>query len=192
MSNHVCYFKGTTETNWHVENFCMDIWSWFQKSPARQEDFENIVDELNDAIEKSMLYFSSTRWVLLGKVIDRGLVSNKTPRISPSNVSLYLEQYHALREHFLVYLPSKQQQKIQKNSRHGDIKGVLMSNISKIRLNFILFLCQSIFDRFLTWFQKEEPYLFICFMMNYVIYIVLFYYLFYHLNTSDQYTAVLC
>jgi hypothetical protein len=170
----------------------MDIWSWFQKSPARQEDFENIVDELNDAIEKSMLYFSSTRWVLLGKVIDRGLVSNKTPRISPSNVSLYLEQYHALREHFLVYLPSKQQQKIQKNSRHGDIKGVLMSNISKIRLNFILFLCQSIFDRFLTWFQKEEPYLFICFMMNYVIYIVLFYYLFYHLNTSDQYTAVLC
>ena len=32
-----------------------------------------------------------------------------------------------------------------------------MSNISKIRLNFILFLCQSIFDRFLRCFQKEGP-----------------------------------
>ena len=32
-----------------------------------------------------------------------------------------------------------------------------MSNISKVRLNFILFLCQSIFDPFLTWFQKEGP-----------------------------------
>ena len=31
-----------------------------------------------------------------------------------------------------------------------------MSNITRIRLNFILFLCQSIFDRFLTWFLKER------------------------------------
>jgi hypothetical protein len=66
-------FLGTNETSWHVENFCMDICSWFQKSPARQEDFENIVDELNDSIETSMLYFTCTRWVLLGKVIERVL-----------------------------------------------------------------------------------------------------------------------
>jgi len=32
-----------------------------------------------------------------------------------------------------------------------------MSNISKVRLNFILFLCRSIFDRFLTWSQQEGP-----------------------------------
>ena len=51
----------------------MDIWSWFQKSPARQEDFENIADELNEIIEKSVLYFSSTLWILLGKVIERVL-----------------------------------------------------------------------------------------------------------------------
>jgi len=67
------YFLGTNETSWHVENFCMDIWSWFQKSPARQEDFENIVDELNDSIQTSMLYFTCTRWVLLGKVVERVL-----------------------------------------------------------------------------------------------------------------------
>ncbi|CAF4853655.1 unnamed protein product, partial [Rotaria socialis] len=137
---HNVFNAGTTETNWHVENFCMNIWSWFQKSLARQEDFENITNELNDAIEKTILYFSSKRWVLLGKVIDR-----------------VLKQYHMFREYFLVYLPSKQQKQIQSNSRYDNVKEVLMSNISKIRLNFILFLCQSIFDRFLTWFQKEEP-----------------------------------
>ena len=62
-----------------------------------------------------------------------------------------------LHEYFLIYLPSKQQKSIQKNSRYNAIKEVLMSNISKVRLNFILFLCQSIFDPFLTWFQKEGP-----------------------------------
>ncbi|CAM4849502.1 unnamed protein product [Rotaria magnacalcarata] len=61
------------------------------------------------------------------------------------------------REYFLVYLPSKQQKQIQSNSHYDNIKEVLMSNISKIRLNSILFLCQSIFDRFLTWLQKERP-----------------------------------
>ncbi|CAF4493757.1 unnamed protein product, partial [Rotaria sp. Silwood2] len=102
---HNGFKAGTTETNWHVENFCMNIWSWFQKSPARQEDFENIVDELNESIEKTILYFSSTRWVLLGKVIDR-----------------VLKQYHVFREYFLVYLPSKQQKQIQNNSRYDNIK----------------------------------------------------------------------
>ncbi|CAF4651282.1 unnamed protein product, partial [Rotaria socialis] len=102
---HNGFRAGTTETIWGVENFCMNIWSWFQKSPARQEDFENIADELNDVIEKPILYFSSTRWVLLGKVIDR-----------------VLKQYHMFREYFLVYLPSKQQKQIQSNSCYDNIK----------------------------------------------------------------------
>ncbi|CAM4968003.1 unnamed protein product [Rotaria socialis] len=93
-----------------------------------------------DSVTKIKLCSTGTRWVLLGKLIDR-----------------VLKQYHMFREYFLVYLPSKQQKQIQSNSCYDNIKEVLMSNISKIRLNFILFLCQSIFDRFLTWFQKEGP-----------------------------------
>ena len=69
----MCYIIGTSATNWHIDKFCMDVWPWFQKSPARKEDFEHIVDELNDSIENSMLYFSSTRRILLGKVIERVL-----------------------------------------------------------------------------------------------------------------------
>ncbi len=62
---------GTTTSCWHIEHFCIDIWSWFRHSPARKEDFAKVADELNDTIEKNILYFVCTRWVLLGKVIDR-------------------------------------------------------------------------------------------------------------------------
>ncbi len=80
------------------------------------------------------------------------------PDISFLNFLLFLlEQFDILQEYFLVYLPSKQRKITQKNSRYDNIKQVLTSNISKIRLNFILFLCRSIFDRFLTLFQKEGP-----------------------------------
>jgi hypothetical protein len=51
----------------------MDLWSWFHHSPARREDFVKVVNDLNDTIEKNILYFVCTRWVLLGKVIDRVL-----------------------------------------------------------------------------------------------------------------------
>ncbi len=33
----------------------------------------------------------------------------------------------------------------------------MSSNLSKVKLNFILYLCEHIFDRFLTYFQSEEP-----------------------------------
>jgi hypothetical protein len=85
-------------------------------------------------------------------------VSDRSSRHSFLNVSPFrLEQFDILQEYFLVYLPSKQPKSIKKNSRYDHIKEILMSNISKVRFNFILFLCRSIFDRFLTWFQKEGP-----------------------------------
>jgi hypothetical protein len=62
-----------------------------------------------------------------------------------------------LREYFLVYLPANQRQQIQKNNRYDRIQEALASQLSKTRLSFILYLCRSIFDRFLTWFQQEGP-----------------------------------
>lgn len=73
------------------------------------------------------------------------------------SIFLTLEQWDVLREYFLVYLPANQRQQIQKNNRYDQIQEVLASNVSKIRLNFIVYLCRSIFDRFLTWFQQEGP-----------------------------------
>jgi hypothetical protein len=46
---------------------------WFHHSPARKEDFVKIANDLKDEVEKNILYFVSTRRILLGKVIDRVL-----------------------------------------------------------------------------------------------------------------------
>lgn len=60
-------------------------------------------------------------------------------------------------DYFLRFLPEKQPSQIKKNKRYDSIKLTLSSNLSKVKLNFILYLCENIFDRFLTYFQSEEP-----------------------------------
>ncbi|CAF4724908.1 unnamed protein product [Rotaria sp. Silwood2] len=90
-------------------------------------------------MEKAILYFSITRWVLLGKVIDR-----------------ILDQWNILSDYFLCFLPEKQPVQIRENKRYESIKIVLSSSLSKVKFNFVLYLCENIFDRFLTFFQREE------------------------------------
>ncbi|CAF5221299.1 unnamed protein product [Rotaria magnacalcarata] len=87
-----------------------------------------------------MLYFANTRWVLLGKVITRVFIL-----------------WEPLHEYFLVYLPVNQKVQVQNNDRYERIKETLTSYVIKIRLQFVLFLCENIFDRFLTLFQQEAP-----------------------------------
>lgn len=65
--------------------------------------------------------------------------------------------WEPLCEYFLNFLPATQKIQIQKNDKYDKIKSNLTSNVVKIRLHFVLFLCENIFDRFLTWFQQEGP-----------------------------------
>ncbi|CAF3857221.1 unnamed protein product [Rotaria sp. Silwood1] len=74
---HNAFKAGTTVSCWHIQDFCIDLWSWFCRSPARKEDFVKLGEELNEEVEKSILYFVCTRWVLLGKVVDR-ILSEET------------------------------------------------------------------------------------------------------------------
>ncbi|CAF4107403.1 unnamed protein product [Rotaria sordida] len=97
-------------------------------------------EDIDSVMEKAILYFSITRWVLLGKVIDR-----------------ILNQWDILCDYFLCFLPEKQPVQIRENKRYESIKLVLSSNFSKVKFNFMLYLCENIFDRFLTFFQREEP-----------------------------------
>lgn len=62
---------GLAASNWHVDNICIDVYSWFKKLPARKEDLIDIISEFEDVVEKTLLYFTITRWVLLGKVVAR-------------------------------------------------------------------------------------------------------------------------
>ncbi|CAM4808041.1 unnamed protein product [Rotaria magnacalcarata] len=137
---HNGFKAGLSSTSWYVENVCTDIYSWFKQSPARKEDLADVINDFGDVVEKTLLYFTITRWVLLGKVISR-----------------VLELWDPLNEYFLNFLPRIQKSQLNKNEKYEKIKSNLTSNVVKIRLQFVLFLCENIFDRFLTWFQQEEP-----------------------------------
>jgi len=60
-------------------------------------------------------------------------------------------------EYFLVYLPENDKAALKDNKRYDSIKSCLSSNLSRTRLLFISFLCHTIFDKFLTLFQKATP-----------------------------------
>ncbi|CAF4919702.1 unnamed protein product, partial [Rotaria sp. Silwood1] len=137
---HNGFKAGLSSTDWNIHNKRIDIYSWFKQSPARKEDLIDIISDCNCVIEKTILYFTNTRWVLLGKVITR-----------------VLTLWEPLHEYFLMYLPVNKKQQVQNNDRYERIKESLTSYVIKIRLQFVLFLCETIFDRFLTLFQQEAP-----------------------------------
>jgi hypothetical protein len=159
-----CLFSlalGLSSANWHVENICTDIYSWFKQSPARKEDLVDVINEFDDLVEKTLLYFTITRWILLGKVVERVLSTFIDNIVFHSPIEifcfLYLALWEPLNEYFINFLPCTQKKQIKKNEKYDKIKSNLISNVSKIRLQFVLFLCENIFDRFLTWFQQEGP-----------------------------------
>ncbi|CAF2834584.1 unnamed protein product [Rotaria sp. Silwood2] len=129
---HNAFKSGTTTSHWDVQDFCIDLWSWFHISPARKEDFVKLAEALNEAVEKNILYFVCTRWVLLA-------------------------QWEILNEYFLVYLPENAKAQIKSNKKYNSIKSYLSSNVSRTRLLFISYLCRVVFDKFLTFFQKNSP-----------------------------------
>ena len=70
---------------------------------------------------------------------------------------LFVALWEPLQEYFLTFLPTKQNRKMQNNGRYDRIKLILTSYKIKIQLNVVLFLCETVFDRFLTFFQQEAP-----------------------------------
>jgi hypothetical protein len=153
---------GLSSASWHIENVCIDIYSWFKKSPARKEDLIDLITEFDDLVEKTLLYFTITRWILLGKVIARVLGTFVSDILSFIRVfnTLFISSlalWEPLNEYFTVFLPRFQKIQIKKNEKYEKIKSNLTSNLVKIRLQFVQFLCENIFDKFLTWFQQEGP-----------------------------------
>ena len=112
---------------------------------------------MNETKEKTILYFVATRWVLLGKVIDRILSTYFDKTFYVVILTNYLDQWNALGEYFLVYLPTNEKAQTLGNAKYDSIKSNLSSHVCKTRLLFVSYLCRSIFDRFLTWFQQEGP-----------------------------------
>jgi hypothetical protein len=68
---HSAFKNGMVVSKWHVDSFYLDLYSWFKCSATRQEDFKNVLEEIDSLLEKTILYFAITRWVLMGKVVNR-------------------------------------------------------------------------------------------------------------------------
>ncbi|CAF3355544.1 unnamed protein product, partial [Rotaria socialis] len=62
---HNGFKAGLFSSNWNIQNKCIDIYSWFKQSPARKQDLMDTIDDFNCVMEKTILYFANTRWVLL-------------------------------------------------------------------------------------------------------------------------------
>ncbi|CAF1382279.1 unnamed protein product [Adineta ricciae] len=111
---HNGFKSGLSSASWHVENICTEIYSWFKQSPARKEDLVDTINEFNDLMEKTLLYFTITRWVLLGKDTTRILILSKP-----------------LCDYFLDFLPTTKKVQIQKNDKYDKIKSNLASNFKQ-------------------------------------------------------------
>jgi hypothetical protein len=66
-------------------------------------------------------------------------------------------QWELLNEYFLVYSPENDKAPLKDNKKYDSIKLCLTSNTSRTSLLFISYLCRTVFDKFLTLFQKTSP-----------------------------------
>ena len=122
-----------------LEQFIVDINSFFKLSSARREDYSKLEKlELHPHLS---LKHSSTQWVTLKK---------GTVRI--------LEQWENLTEYFLNFLPKqpnfRSKNGLQENKRYQRIKEKLEDELTQPYLAFIAFVSQD-FESFLVQFSKR-------------------------------------
>ena len=105
---HKGFSKGVKVIDFDLEQFIVDISSFFKLSGARREDYSKL-EEITELPPHFFLKHSSTRWVTLKKV---------TVRI--------LEQWANLTEYFLKFIPKqpnfKSKNGLKENKRYQRIK----------------------------------------------------------------------
>ena len=141
-SIHNGFSKGVKVIDFDLEQFIVDINSFFKLSSARREDYSKL-EEVTQLPPHFSLKHSSTRWVTLKKV---------TVRI--------LEQWENLTEYFLNFLPKqpnfRSKNGLQENKRYQRIKEKLEDELTQPYLAFIAFVSQD-FESFLVQFQSDAP-----------------------------------
>lgn len=136
---HGAFRKGFKSTVWFIDESINDIWFWFSRSAARREDFILTANSINETYSRFVSRFVVSRWVEVGPVIER-----------------IIGQWNTITEYFLTYLPTTDK-KIESNDKYVRIKNFITDKSTLVKLNFILFLYQTIFQRELVWLQQEKP-----------------------------------
>lgn len=137
MHNALKY--GIGQLNFDVDNFATDIYHWFKLSAARREDFHNVqVSSLTEsAANHVFLRHVNSRWLTLGPICDR-----------------IIEQYSALSEYFLKFLPK--QSTFKSNERYCRIVSILKDPKTLSYLHFISYFVAT-FMPYVKLFQREDP-----------------------------------
>ncbi|CAF1531235.1 unnamed protein product [Adineta ricciae] len=134
---HNSFRRGTTSTQWAIDESVNEMWFRFSCSAAR-EDFVKVAHSIVDGYARFLHRFVCTRWIEIGMVLER-----------------VLEQWNIINEYFLIYLPQSDKT-LARNDRFQRITTTLKDKSTLTRFHFILYLYRTIFKKALVWFQQER------------------------------------
>ena len=125
-----------------IEQFLVDLHSFFKLSAARREDYKAL-GQVTDVVARFMLRYCSTRWLYIGKTVLR-----------------VMEQIDNIKLYFLTELPKsagfKGKKGVGASERYQRIKKILDSDLLLPCMSFVVY-ASLIFKPFVLMFQKEEP-----------------------------------
>lgn len=135
---HNAFLKGLDCLSEDVSDFIIKVYYFFHHRDLRCEDFEKIQVKLKLPPHKFIKHIS-TRWLTVGPAAER-----------------MLEQFEALEEYFLQFIPKKQPATAKKQN-YIDIRSYLKNTFLKCTLQMIVYLSKIFTTEFTLIMQKEEP-----------------------------------
>nr|XP_042899394.1 uncharacterized protein LOC110283431 [Parasteatoda tepidariorum]XP_042899395.1 uncharacterized protein LOC110283431 [Parasteatoda tepidariorum]XP_042899396.1 uncharacterized protein LOC110283431 [Parasteatoda tepidariorum] len=134
---HNAFQKGLGELGCDASDLIIGLFNYFQDWPSRWEDFSNI--QMKKKVPNlHFLKHVTSRWLTLEPAANR-----------------VLQQWDAIVEYFLNYIPSKQS-RLMATISYKKILSFLQKKSMRAELNFIC-TSSSLFTKFTGLFQKEEP-----------------------------------
>jgi len=132
---HNAFRYGLKEYGSKVDQLCLDLFYWVKQSPCKQEDFLEVLQEM-ELEEKYFIRHVQSQWLTLGPVTVR-----------------VIKHYAAVCDYFSKHLLSKEH---EKNDNYCRICACLKDKNTITKLKFVASLA-NIFPPFLKLFQTEDP-----------------------------------
>lgn len=152
---HLCAGKGAKELSVNVEDFIIDIYYHFRRSAKRKQQLRDFMEFNNNEVRKIIKHVS-TRWLSLGRCLDRTL-----------------KQWDSLESYFLSYFDLDDdpvnRDPHDKPSRETRLVQAFKEPDTKLYAMFIQSVI-PIFDSFNTFLQSEEPLIHVLFQSGMRLY----------------------
>ena len=136
---HLCAGKGAKELAVNIEDFVIDIYYHFWRSAKHKEQLREFMEFNNNEVRKVIKYVS-TRWLSLGKCLERTL-----------------KQWDSLESYFLSYFDLQDDTEADgQTNRETRLVKAFKSPITRLYAMFVQSVI-PVFDSFNTFLQSEEP-----------------------------------